>query len=132
MRDPKAIVEQYVASWNEIDDARRDALVAATFTEDVVYTDPLMRGSGHAAVAGLIRGVQTRFPGFRFTLTRGAERVDDHVRFSWELGPVDAAAPVAGTDFARVAADGRLSLVHGFLDRVPTDAVDAAAAGTTP
>lgn len=121
------VVDQYIASWNETDDARRRALVAATFTEDVCYTDPLMRGTGHAELEGLIRGAQARFPGFRFVLTRPAERVDDRVRFSWQLGPAGTPALVEGTDFARVADDGRLATVHGFLDRVP-DGLAASAA----
>ena len=127
MPDHTSLIEQYIASWNETDDARRRALVAATFADDVRYTDPLMRGTGHEGLEGMIRGAQARFPGFRFVLTRPAERVDDHVRFSWQLEPDDAPALVEGTDFARVAADGRLATVHGFLDRVPDSRTASAA-----
>lgn len=117
-----ALVDRYLASWNESDPARRAALVAATFTEDASYLDPLMQGAGHADIARLIAGTQAQFPGFRFAPTGPVDAVGDHVRFSWTLGPADVpgeAAPIAGTDFARVAADGRLAAVHGFLDRAP-------------
>jgi len=47
----------------------------------------------------------------------------DRLRFSWELYPPGADAPlVAGTDFATVAADGRLWAVTGFLDLMPSAA----------
>lgn len=39
-------------------------------------------------------------------------------RFTRELGP-DGTALVVGFDVAKVDVDGRLSLVLGFLDRVP-------------
>lgn len=127
MTDHTALVAQYIACWNETDEARRRALVAATFADDVRYTDPLMQGTGREALDGLIRGAQAQFPGFRFALTRAPERVDDHVRFSWQLGPAGAPGFVEGTDFARIAPDGRLASVHGFLDRVPSGAPDASA-----
>lgn len=117
-----ALVARYLASSNEPDPARRAALVAATFTDDATYADPLMHGAGHAGLARLIAAAQARFPDFRFAPAGPVDAVADHVRFSWTLGPADApggAAQIAGTDLARVAADGRLAAVHGFLDRVP-------------
>jgi hypothetical protein len=40
--------------------------------------------------------------------------------FTWELGPDGADAVVVGFDVAQWDADGRLALVLGFLDRVPS------------
>jgi hypothetical protein len=40
--------------------------------------------------------------------------------FTWELGPAGGEAPIAGFDVAMTDDDGRLELVLGFLDRVPT------------
>ena len=117
--DPAALVDRYIASWNEPDPARRRALIAETFTPDARYRDPLMSGDGHDALDALIAAVHARFPTFRFAVSRAAEAVGDHVRFSWTLGPAGVPAPIEGTDFARLSADGRLAMVHGFLDRVP-------------
>ena len=118
-----ALVDRYIASWNETDAEQRRAIIAETFTPDVRYVDPLMQGDGHAGLDALVGGVQAKFPGFRFTLARAAESVGDHLRFSWRLGPADAPGLVEGTDLARVAADGRLADVRGFLDRVPDGVV---------
>lgn len=44
----------------------------------------------------------------------------EQARFRWELGPDGGPAPIAGFDVALVDADGRLTDVLGFLDRVPS------------
>ena len=62
--------------------------------------------------------MQAQFPGFVF---RRLGEVDAHhafVRFSWDAGPADGEAVLAGTDVALVD-DGRLRRVVGFLDCVP-------------
>ena len=120
--DHTALVDRYIACWNETDADARRARIAETFTDDVRYVDPMMQGDGHAGVDALVGGVHAQFPGFRFALCRAAESVGDHVRFSWQLGPAEAPDLIGGTDFARVSVDGRLAVVHGFLDRVPATA----------
>jgi SnoaL-like domain len=127
MTDYQDVTASYLAVWNETDPAAREGLAAKLFTEDVRYTDPLLDVQGVAALAAAIGAAQRQFPGWRF---RGAGPADGHhnqVRFGWELGPADTgpadagpdAAPVAGFDVAVLSDDGRISLVLGFLDRVP-------------
>jgi hypothetical protein len=116
--DNADLVDRYLASWNETDADRRRALIAETFTPDVRYVDPMMRGDGHGGIDALADGVHAKFPGFRFTLARAVESVDDHVRFSWHLGPAEAPDLIEGTDVARISG-GRFAAIHGFLDRVP-------------
>jgi len=116
------IAGRYIAVWNEPDPGRRRALVAALWTEDATYLDPMMRGEGHGGIEALIGGVQARFPEFRFTLTGQPDGHGDRLRFSWDLGPEGGEAVVQGTDFAVLAGDGRLRAVTGFLDRVPSGA----------
>lgn len=118
MTDLKAIAENYIAAWNETDPAARRALVARTWTAGATYVDPMMQGEGHDGIAAMIAGVQSKFPGFRFTLDSAVDGYADHIRFSWACGPDGAPDMVRGTDFG-VVADGRLKAVTGFLDRVP-------------
>jgi hypothetical protein len=115
------LVDRYIASWNELDAERRRALIAETFTPDVHYVDPMMKGDGHSGIDALVGGVHAQFPGFRFALSRAVESVGEHVRFSWQLGPAEAPGLIEGTDFARVS-NGRFAAIHGFLDRVPASA----------
>lgn len=116
--------EQYFAVWNEQDAARRHELIAQGWAVDAHYTDPLMQGDGHAGIDMLVQGVQQQFPGFRFRQLGAVDGHHGYMRFAWELGPADGPAPIAGSDIAALAADGRLQRVVGFLDRVPASAPD--------
>lgn len=117
-----AIIDRYIACWNEADPARREALVAETFTEGARYLDPMLEGEGHAAIAGLIAAAQAQFPGLSFSRRGTADAHHDRLRFAWALGPAGGAAVAGGTDMAVVAPDGRLASVTGFLDFVPQGA----------
>jgi hypothetical protein len=118
MTDLSKIAQNYIAAWNETDAARRQARLEAAFTAGVSYRDPLMQGEGRDEVAQLIDGVQHRFPAFRFTLKGEPDGFENHIRFSWELGPEGTPSVVEGTDIG-IIEDGRLSKVTGFLDKVP-------------
>jgi hypothetical protein len=67
--------DRYIALWNETNDVRRRDLIVETFAESASYLDPIMTSEGHAAIDGMVRAVQERFPGHRF---RRAGTVDGH------------------------------------------------------
>jgi hypothetical protein len=121
MTDHNKLAETYIAAWNETDATRREKLLEAAFAEDVRFRDPIQEGDGRAEVGALIEGVQKRFPDFRFALRGEVDGFADKLRFSWELGPDGAEAPIEGTDFCTVEG-GRLKSVTGFLDKVPAAA----------
>ncbi|GAX54455.1 nuclear transport factor 2 family protein [Streptomyces olivochromogenes] len=114
-------VARYFEAWNATD---RDALtkaVAAAWSTDGSYTDPLAEVRGHDGIAAVIAAAHEQFPGFSF---RPAGPVDGHhdiARFGWELvDEADGTAPVAGFDVITLDGEDRIRSVHGFLDRVPT------------
>ncbi|MBO1333653.1 nuclear transport factor 2 family protein [Streptomyces sp. VRA16 Mangrove soil] len=115
-----AAVARYFEAWNARTPEERAKAVAAAWTEDGSYTDPLAEAAGHDGVAAVIGGAHEQFPGFFF---RPLGDVDGHhrvARFGWELvSEADGSAPVAGFDVIELADDGRIRAVHGFLDRVP-------------
>ncbi|MCW5703561.1 MAG: nuclear transport factor 2 family protein [Bradyrhizobium sp.] len=120
MTDVKQIAHRYIELWNERMPGRRREMLAANWTADARYVDPLMSGDGHDGVDALISGVQHKFPDFRFTLIGEPNGFGEHVRFSWGLGPDGAAdSPIKGTDFAVLSQDGRIKSITGFLDQVP-------------
>jgi len=121
MSDPQTLADRYIAAWNETDPARRQALIAALWTEDASFVDPVLQGDGHAGIDTVIASVQGRFPGFRFNLIGQPDAFGDYLRLSWGLGPDGADAPVKGTDFMALR-DGRLASVTGFFDQVPAPA----------
>lgn len=89
--DPQDIAARYIACWNERDPERRRALLHALWTEDATYIDPLMRSDGREGIGALIKGVQARFPDYRFVVTGRPDGHADRVRFTWALGSVGGA-----------------------------------------
>jgi hypothetical protein len=117
--DANLLVERYIAVWNERDAAHRRALITQLWTDDASYLDPLMQGEGHSGIDTMIQGVQERFVGHHFRQRDKVDTHNNHMRFSWDLVSEGGDALAGGTDFATVAADGRLQTVVGFLDFVP-------------
>jgi hypothetical protein len=118
MSDPAALADRYIEAWNETDAARRRTLIAALWTEDAAFSDPIMAGDGVDGIDAVIAGVQSRFPGHRFSLIGQPDGFGDFVRLSWGLAPVNGEAAVKGTDFGRLE-NGRLKSVTGFFDQLP-------------
>jgi hypothetical protein len=118
MTDVRALVEQYIATWNETDEDKRRALIAEVFTPDVRYTDPLGAVQGHDGVDQFIAGAQAQFAGLTFSLPAPPDTHHALARFHWHLGAPDAEPAVIGFDVVEMA-DNRIAKVHGFLDEVP-------------
>jgi hypothetical protein len=122
MTDTTTLVRRYLAAWNATDPATRREAIAAVFTPDARYVDPMADVRGHDGVDALIAGAQEQFAGLEFSPGDVLDAHHDVVRFTWHLGPAghkDGEPVVIGFDVAEVAEDGRLERVHGFLDRVP-------------
>lgn len=123
MTDVKRVIDGYFAVWNEPDAERRRKLIAGVYAEGATYLDPIMSGAGHDGIDSMIAGAQAQFPGHVFRQIGKADDHNDCVRFSWELvGPDGKDIGIAGTDFATVTGDGRISAITGFLDRMPVAA----------
>ncbi|GGJ29988.1 nuclear transport factor 2 family protein [Streptomyces brasiliensis] len=120
---------RYFEAWNATDREALTKAVAAAWTADGAYTDPLADVAGHEQLAALITGVHEQFPGFVFRPLGAVDGHHDTARFAWELvneaGGTPSgggSAPVAGFDVVTLAEDGRIQKVLGFLDRVPPTA----------
>ena len=115
--DLNNLINRYIEAWNETDGERRRELVAAVWSDDGTYLDPLMSGAGHDSIATMIGLAQQQFPEHHFELSFGPDAHNDAVRFAWRLYGPDGDAPVAaGVDFGVVTDDGRLRSVTGFLE----------------
>jgi SnoaL-like domain len=119
MSDFTKLAEQYIATWNETDPAARRALIDEIWSADGQYIDPLAEVAGRDQIDAVIAAAQRQFAGMKFRLAGAVDAHHDQARFTWELGP-DGEAVVVGFDVARRDADGRLALVLGFLDKVPS------------
>jgi hypothetical protein len=114
--DPRTIADAYLALWNEPRNDRRCAALAAGWTADARYIDPMMRGAGQDGIAAMIAGARAQFPGHAFALRGTPDGHGAYVRFGWSLAPHDGAAIAHGTDIVRLDADGRIAEVIGFLE----------------
>ena len=120
MTDLTAIVDKYLAAWNETDAADRRKKIDDLWAADGTYTDPLAAVSGRDGFDQLIGAAQQQFAGLRFV--RGATYDEHHniVRFTWDLVPGAGAEPVViGFDVAVTDDSGQIRAVLGFLDKVP-------------
>jgi len=117
-------VTRYFEAWNARDPEARAKAVAAAWTEDGTYTDPLADVLGHQEITAVIAAAHEQFPGFAFRPTGTTDGHHEVIRFSWELvSETDGSAPVAGSDVVTLDEDGRFITVVGFLDRVPDGAL---------
>ncbi|GAA2692379.1 MULTISPECIES: nuclear transport factor 2 family protein [Nonomuraea] len=114
------LIERYVAAWNETDADARAKAVAELWTEDATYTDPLADVAGHEGIAAVIAGAQGMFPGMVFSAGEVYDAHQDLARFTWHLGPEGEEPVVVGFDVVKLAEDGRIRQVFGFLDKVPS------------
>ncbi|ANP53066.1 ketosteroid isomerase-like protein [Streptomyces griseochromogenes] len=113
-------VARYFEAWNAADADTLAKAVAAAWSEEGTYTDPLADVGGHEQIAAVIRAAHEQFPGFEFRLAGDVDGNHHIARFGWELvSTADGSAPVAGSDVVTLAEDGRITSVLGFLDRLP-------------
>ena len=116
MTTPHTLADRYLATWNEADASRRQALIAALWRPQGRYADPLMSGQGHDGIARMIETARSQFPGLVFSARGEPDGHGPFARFSWSLGAAGGAPVAGGTDVARLDADGRVVEVIGFLD----------------
>ena len=120
MSDFTKLAEQYIATWNETDTSARRALIDEVWSSDGRYIDPRAEVTGRDQIDAVIAAVQAQFTGMTFRLAGTVDAHHDQARFTWELGPDGSDAIVVRFDLAQRDAGGRLSLVLGFLDKVPS------------
>ena len=109
------LVAQYLETWNETDPAARRKAIDGLWAPDGVYTDPIATAEGRDQIDATIAAVQGQFPGLAFTLAGPVDAHHDTARFTWSLGD----ELVVGFDVLVLDADGQISKVYGFLDKVP-------------
>ncbi|MGW2744027.1 nuclear transport factor 2 family protein [Streptomyces sp. NPDC001450] len=113
-------VARYFEAWNATEPEALKKAVAAAWTTDGSYTDPLADVRGHDQIAAVIAAAHEQFPGFAFRPLGAVDGHHDTARFGWELvNEADGSAPVAGFDVITLDGEGRIRQVLGFLDRLP-------------
>jgi hypothetical protein len=115
----RKIVTQYMAAWNEPDDAARHALLAQCWSDSGVYLDPNLTLAGRDALATKIGEVMASRPGARLEFMSGIDVHHNVVRFLWRLVRADGTCGDISIDFGEIGADGRLVKIVGFFGPAP-------------
>ena len=119
MTQTETAVDGYFTMWNEADPQRRRAAIAASWTDDASYVDPMFTAQGHDGLEQLAAGAQQQFPGHRFRRTTPVDAHHDRARWGWDLVGPDGTPVVVGVDYALLAEDGRIREITGFFDQLP-------------
>lgn len=116
------VIDTYLSTWNETDDAKRAELIASSLGADLWYRDPMLEADGLAAYDQMIAAVQAQFPGLVMRRTSGVDAHRDLVRFTWALGEPGAEPVFAGLDVAKFDDQGKLHRIIGFAgNEVPAE-----------
>ena len=110
MTDVNLVAKSYIDLWNERTPQRRREMLAANWTSDARYVDPLMSGDGRDGVDALIAGVQQKFPDFTLHADRQAQRLWRSRPFLLGARPQGRRQPDQGHRFC--GAEGRADPQH--------------------
>jgi len=111
----EATLDQYLAMWNEPDDAARAEQVYAIVTDDARLVDPLLDATGPDGIAVAIGALRNQMPGHSLTRTTSVDAHHDQARFGWTVNAPDGSVAVAGIDVVTFAPDGRIQSAVGFF-----------------
>ncbi len=111
-----AVVDDYLALWNETDAAKRRDLSVRAWGGAPYYADPAAEATGTEALIALVGRVQARYPGHRFLLAGPVDAHHDRAHWAWEFVRPDGGSPVmTGFDVAVLTPEGHLREVIGFF-----------------
>jgi len=116
MHDPKAIAEAYLDVWNEADASRRSSKLERGWSPHAQYVDPMMQALDRDHINAMIETARGHFPGHAFALDGKPDGHSNFVRFSWILAAPSGPPVLRGTDVVRLARDGLIEDVIGFVD----------------
>ena len=106
--------EAYTSAWADISSTERKQLVESSTSEDIEYSNPLVKGQGQAGILEIMREFQLQYPGARFELNSTTIH-HDQLLSGWTLYAKDGSALMAGHNYARANQTGKLNYMAGFF-----------------
>jgi hypothetical protein len=108
-----------LAAWNEYDPVKLRALVEASLTEDVAFTDPHYQIVGIDAFIDQVNEVRAREGKVRLVPTSGVDMHHDRARYGWAVLRPDG---TRFDGFDAVTLDltqGKIRRIDGFFGPLP-------------
>jgi hypothetical protein len=115
--DIDALIDRYIAIWNETDPDARRTLIDATWAEDATYSDPALNGSGRDGIDAMTSGFQHAYPEHTFERTDDGGLAGNEHRFGWRLLTPTGEVLLTGEDVYELRADGLLQSIVGAFDQ---------------
>lgn len=116
--EPAALVERYLALWNEPDEGVRREGITSLWADDGVQFTRLREIRGYQALEERVRTAYEKFvktEGFLFRLAGNVEAHHNAIMFTWEMVPVTGGEVAsAGTIFFLLSDDGRIRHDYQF------------------
>jgi nuclear transport factor 2 (NTF2) superfamily protein len=122
MGDIDAMIEKYVASWNEEDSAARRRVIDEIWAADGVYRNASTEFTGRNGIEDAVSEAYEAFTanGYVFRVA-SIDTNHDAVRYRWEMVPAAGGDPDSiGTHMATLGTGGRLVSDHQFIDKAPS------------
>jgi hypothetical protein len=113
--DVTAVIDTYLAAYNETDAAARQGLVDQAFAADATLIDPPLDGAGRHGISEMMGVVHQPVPGHTFRRASAVDEHHGHLRYAWELLGPDGNVALAGIDVGELDASGQLVRVVGFF-----------------
>jgi hypothetical protein len=110
--EPPAVLDDYVAVWNEPDPAVRETLLDG-FAASGRYVDPTVDAVGREAFARHLTAFRSSQPGTTLERSSQLRRAGDWYLFEWVMKSGGRTLP--GVDIVQLDPDGRVLLVAGFF-----------------
>jgi hypothetical protein len=108
-----------LAAWNEFDPAKLRALVEASLTDDVAFTDPHYQITGIEAFITQVHEVRVREGRARLAPTSGVDMHHDRARYSWVLVREDGTR-FEGFDAVQIDLEqGKIRRIDGYFGSLP-------------
>ncbi|OIJ84774.1 nuclear transport factor 2 family protein [Streptomyces colonosanans] len=108
---------KFTEVFNERDDERRRAAIAAAFTPDTVYTDPDWAAmEGHEGIDSLTKVAHEKLGDLVFAVRDAAQSQRGMVLSAWTLGVPGSDTPVATGRVVLLVEDGRIARADNFFD----------------
>ena len=119
MESTQQLAERYAAAWNEADESKRRAAIAALWSEQGTHYVRDIEARGYAALEQRIKGSHdknVRDNGNIFRARQDARRLRDVVTFTWEMRPEGSDEVLAvGLEFLHLDAAGRITADYQFI-----------------
>jgi len=107
------VIAAFAGAWNADDDVERLRLLAASCSPDAVFVSPGGSELGAAALSDSIGQFRRAFPASVVSFGSPDEH-NGFVRVAWVTEFGNGQLPLAGDDFAQLAADGHITLLVSF------------------